>query len=179
MDRLGLVVIGMATCLAGQAMAQTACSFEAYTLADPAVEVQIMDGPSADATVLGIAPQFQPEGEDLIFGAEFTVTGMQDGWARVRNVTDWNRDATAPDGWIRGDLIRFVAQTETAFAWPDAGSAVIWQSTDIWPTAFALHDCVGDWAEISFRDDEPQTVTGWVRGICGVQETSCDGVQGD
>jgi hypothetical protein len=179
MDRYGLTVLGVVVCLAGPAMAETVCSFEAYTVAGPGVAVQIMDAPSADAKVLGIAPLFQPEGEDVIFGAEFTVTGMQDGWARVTNLTDWERGVTAPDGWINGEFIRFIAQTEAVFAGPDAGSAVVWESTDIWANPFAVHDCTGEWAEISFRDDQPQTVRGWVRGICGIQETTCDGVRGD
>ena len=172
-------LLGMAVWCAGPVAAESVCAFQAYTVADPSVEVHIVDAPRAGAKVLGVAPHYQPEGEEWLFGPEFTVTGMQDGWARVRDVTDWNREAWGPDGWINGELIRFVAQTETVFAGPDAGAAVVWQSTNIWPTAFAVHDCTGEWAEISFREDGPQTVRGWVRGICGIQETTCDGVQGD
>jgi hypothetical protein len=90
----------LAACAASPTMAQSVCGFQACSATDASVEVPVVGAPCADARVLGVAPLYRLEGEEWPFGAEFTVTSVQDGWAAVTEVWDWNRKVTVPDGWI-------------------------------------------------------------------------------
>ncbi len=183
--RRGLVQLAIAS-FASPAFADGTCDFRGFSEDDDAVEVHILAGPSADNLVVGIAPRLVPEGEDFARSAEFDIVEMRDGWARVENVISFDQTQTATPGWIHGDLIWFSVQTSKAFAAPDAGSDIVW-SGDNWPVARAVLDCAGEWALIRFDDVQlvgndfvsQGEVTAWVRGICGLQETTCDGMQGD
>jgi hypothetical protein len=159
------------------AAAQSTCAFDAYTDFDnPAPAIHA--APSADSAQVGIAPHGTEADDGFAFGADVTVTAMQDGWARVTNVVSWNDQPTAPDGWIDGAGIMFTAQTDVMFAAPDPASEVVWDMTGT-PYIDVLLDCDGEWAKVSFADDDEVTHTGWVRGICSTQETTCDGIFGD
>jgi hypothetical protein len=173
MFRIALLV----SCAASPCAAASTCRFDAYTdwgSQAPAIHA----GPSADTPQIGIAPHTTAEGDDFVFGAYVTVTAMQNGWAHVTNVVDWNYEKSAPDGWIDGADIAFIAQTDVMFARADPASQVIWSGPDQ-PYAKALLDCDGQWAKITFTNEAAEDHTGWVRGICAIQETTCDGVRGD
>jgi hypothetical protein len=171
---------------AGAGRADGLCNFRAYTQSVPPKQVAIHAGPSADTPVLGMAPVEPPGSNFAEFGSEFRVVKMQDGWAYVTDVTSFYRTVVGPDGWIDGREVAFVAQTEMVFARPDAASGQVW-SGENWPYPAAVLDCDGDWAQIVFEDFEfvgadrvaKGMVTGWLRGICSIQETSCDGTFGD
>jgi hypothetical protein len=189
-------VISLALMLsAGVSLADGLCNFRAYSRAVLPDQVAIHAEPSAGSAILGPAPVEPPGTEFAEFGAEFHVVEMRDGWAKVTGATSFERTATGPDGWIDGRQIAFEAQTQIAFAAPDAGSERVW-SGDNWPYPTAVLDCDGDWALIVFEDYEfvdvfendefvavdrvvNGLVTGWVRGICAAQETSCEGKAGD
>jgi hypothetical protein len=159
------------------AVAQSVCAFDAYTdFANPAPAIHAE--PSAGSAQVGIAPHGSEAEDGFAFGAYVTVTEMQDGWAHVTNVVGWNDTTTAPDGWIDGENIMFTAQTDVMFAQPDPMSDVVWDVSE-WPYIDALLDCDGAWAKIVFHDDDEVGHTGWVRGICATQETTCDGIFGD
>jgi hypothetical protein len=171
---------------AGVSLADGLCNFRVYSRAVLPDQVPIHAEPSAGSAILGIAPVEPPGSEFADFGAEFRVVAMRDGWAKVTGATSFERKATGPDGWINGRQIAFEAQTQIAFAAPDAGSQRVW-SGDHSPFPTAVLDCHGEWALIVFEDDEfvdtgrvvRGLVTGWVRGICAAQETSCEGMAGD
>lgn len=179
-------VIGLVICMASPAFADGACALRGFSADDDAVEVHILAGPSADDLIVGIAPRLVPEGEDFARSAEFDIVEMRGGWARVENVVSFDQTQNAGQGWIHGDLIWFSVQTEMAFAAPDAGAEVVWTG-DNWPVARAVLDCTGEWALIRFDDVQlvgndfvsQGEVTAWVRGACGLQETTCDGTYGD
>jgi hypothetical protein len=177
---------GVLVLVAGPAFADGTCTLPGFGADDDAVEVHILAGPSDESPIVGIAPRLVPEGEDFARSAEFDIVEMRDGWARVENVVSFDGTQIALPGWIHGSLIWFVVQTEKAFAAPDAAADVVW-SGDNWPVARAILDCDGDWALIRFDDVQlvgndfvsQGEVTAWVRGVCGLQETTCDGLQGD
>ena len=159
------------------AAAQSICAFDAYTdFANPAPAIHA--GPSPNSSQIGTAPHGTEAVDGFAFGAYVTVTEMQDGWAHVTNVVAWNDQTTAPDGWINGDDIQFTAQTDVMFAAPDPASDVVWE-TNNYSYIKTLLDCDGEWAKVIMRTDNEVDFTGWVRGICAVQETTCDGTFGD
>jgi hypothetical protein len=182
-----VLVVGFALMLSGgAARAEGICDFRAYTHSVPPAQVAIHAEPSAQSAVLGMAP-VEPPGSDLAeFGPEFRILEMRNGWAKVTDVTSFLRTETGPDGWIDGREIAFIAQTEIAFTAPNATSDPVW-SGENWPYPTAVLDCEGEWAKITFEDFEfvgsgrviKGLVTGWVRGVCPAQETSCEGLFGD
>jgi predicted amino acid-binding ACT domain protein len=179
-------VFALAMLVGSPSFADGVCALPGFSENDDAVEVHLLAEPFDGAARVGIAPRVVPEGEDSARSAEFTIVEMRDGWARVENVVSFDLTQTAPPGWINGELIWFVAQTEVAFTAPDAASEVVW-SGDHWPVARAVLDCDGDWALIRFDNVQLVNsdfvslgeVTGWVRGVCMLQETTCDGTYGD
>jgi hypothetical protein len=179
-------VLGLAMLIASPAVADGSCAFDAYTGSDDLADIPIHAGPSDASAVLGMAPVEVPDSDYAEFGTGFRVVEMQDGWARITDVTSVDGTATGPDGWIDGRHIGFEAQTEVAFAAPDAASDVVWAGEQ-WPFADGLLDCSGAWALIRFgtvdgSGPEPVVtgpVTGWVRGVCANQLTTCDGIWGD
>ena len=179
--------VALGLLMAGPAMADGICDFAAYTRSADLGHIAIHAGPSATSDVVGMAPIEPPESEYAQFGTEFRVLEMRDGWAKVTDVTSFDRTGKGPDGWIDGQQIGLSAQTSKAFAAADADSAVMWASENLWPYADALLDCDGEWALVRFDDIDisatPSVVTGsvtaWVRGVCAAQETTCDGVKGD
>ncbi len=180
------LVLGWIVVLAMPALADGACTFDAYTALDDRAGIPIHAGPSATTDVLGLAPVETPGSDYAAFGTGFRVTEMQNGWARIADVVSVDGTATGPDGWIDGRHIAFEAQTEVAFAAPDAAADVVWAGEQ-WPFAQGLLDCDGAWALIRFDAIQMSggqrvvtgSVTGWVRGVCGNQLTTCDGTFGD
>ncbi|MEZ5716480.1 MAG: hypothetical protein R3D85_15830 [Paracoccaceae bacterium] len=168
------------------AAADGACHIPAWSDPDVPGEPPVHAAPSADSPVLGHAPRPGPNSDIAGFGADFTVTALRDGWARIADVADPDSGRAGPDGWIDARLVTFVAQTQVAFAAPDPAAPPVWTG-DQWPVTGALLECRGAWALLRFT---PVTlvegdwvagapVTGWVRGICGNQWTTCDGLNGD
>ncbi len=129
-------------------------------------------------------------GEDVEvdFGATFDVVEARDGWFRIENARRWSQAgqgaSTLPSGWVSGRFVGFQLQTDKAFAEPDPASPVVVTSWDEDgglsqfgyrnPTA-----CRGEWVRLTVVGRDGRERQGWVRGVCALQETTCDGVQGD
>lgn len=155
---------------------------------DPArVGVEVRAGPSADARVVGRLPPPEMDGEDP-FGVSFRVVEARDGWFRIRRPYTWsqgqNPPFTLPEGWIEGRSLDFALQTDKAFEAPDPRSAVIattWRASDgdhMFDYRLAS-DCRGEWVRLLVTGHDRRERPAWVRGVCGNQATTCDGMQGD
>ncbi|MCY1128046.1 hypothetical protein OU426_14375 [Frigidibacter sp. RF13] len=140
----------------------------------------ILAGPDAAAVRIGTVPMVDDPDHGRMSG-ELTITDIRDGYAAVTGVHAWgNPDQTAPDGWVNVADLAFVAQTQKGFTAPDPTADVIWQDEDwIYPDRIAqLVACEGDWVALRLADQKTDAPI-WVRGICGAQETTCDGTTGD
>lgn len=123
-------------------------------------------------------------------GPTFAIVESRGGWVRIAEVStagivgqgydadlEWRESDL--EGWIPGEAVNFVLQTRKGFARPDPASAVIFQAADWYgPPDWTLVDCDREWVRIAWRDEAGRT-TAWFRGVCGAQETTCDGVRGD
>jgi Bacterial SH3 domain len=149
--------------------------------------LNVRAGPSATARIIGRLPA--PETvEDTQRFVGFDVTESRGGWFRIRNAYRWSADAgapsTLPSGWISGRYLDFQVQSEVAYAAPDPASRVVAMA---WEDANGFHElrtrgpleCRGEWVRLSVAGRDGQEREAWVRGICGIQETTCDGVRGD
>jgi len=127
--------------------------------------------------------------EDLDFATEFDVVEARNGWFRIVNAAPWqnegSRSTGLPSGWISGRFLDFQLQTDKAFAQPDAASAVV--ATSWRDSGGERHElgyrnptaCRGEWVRLTVTGHDGRAREAWVRGVCGNQETTCDGVTGD
>ncbi|OBZ95525.1 hypothetical protein ADU59_08900 [Pararhizobium polonicum] len=184
--------------LAGAGLAMTApavaapkqCAIGGWSTATSADGLPVRGGPSTDALIVGRLPPFVPYEGGLHFGRgpEFEILEADNGWFRIANVgvpkiEDGDVVETVPldvAGWISGEAIFFVIQSTKGFAEPDNRSPVVFTADDWYGPRDWLRvaDCSGEWVEIAYGKPE-QEKRAWFRGVCPIQETTCDGVGGD
>ncbi|HEX8642068.1 MAG TPA: SH3 domain-containing protein [Allosphingosinicella sp.] len=189
-----VVALGLSAALAAAAQSDArpprdgACEFSGWSGDPDPAGLNVRSGPSATAPVVGrLPPPQRIEGRDFATG--FDVVEARGGWFRVENARRWDDDgsrpANLPSGWISGRFLQFQLGTDKAFAEPDTASAVVATS---WrdrrgerhelgyrnPTA-----CRGEWVRLTVTGHDGRPREAWVRGLCGMQETTCDGVPGD
>jgi hypothetical protein len=163
------------------------CRFEGWIeSADPAA-LEVRAAPSPGAALVGRLPPPERD-EDYAFGTEFRVVEARGGWFRIEDAYRWSqgRDmpSTLPEGWIPGSALDFALQTDKAFEAPDPRSRVVatsWQAADGAHTfTYRLpSDCRGEWVRLLVTGRDGREQQAWVRGVCGMQATTCDGMQGD
>ena len=165
------------------------CAFSGWSSDPDPRGLNVRDGPSATARIVGTLPPPEP-GEDIEvdFGTTFDVVESRDGWFRIENAQRWSQQGGAasslPSGWISGRYLTFQLQTDKAFEAPDPGARVVLTSWDDNGTLTQFRyrnptECRGEWVRLTVVDRNGRERQGWVRGICGIQETTCDGVRGD
>ena len=155
------------------------CDFNAYSASRERVIVR--SAPAVDAVVVGRLPEakFDPDLERDI-GTEMDVLEARDGWFRIRGYDP----SPFVEGWIAGRHLEFDLQTDKVFAAPDSGAAVVatsWDTPDghISFTWRDLSDCKGKWVNARFTGLDGIERDGWAAGVCGNQDTTCDGVYGE
>ena len=165
------------------------CAFSGWSSDLDPHGLNVRAGPSSTARVVGTLPppEDHPDNETQ-FGATFDVVEARDGWFRIENARRWSQEgsgpSTLPSGWISGRYLHFQLMTDKAFAAPDPSSPVVLTSWDDSGTLtqFGYRNptsCSGEWVRLTVVDRNGRERQGWVRGICGIQETTCDGVRGD
>jgi hypothetical protein len=174
---------------ASGAAAATACNFSAWSSDPDPRGLNVRAGPSPTAPVLGALPPPEP-GEDIEvdFGTTFDVVESRNGWFRIANARRWTQvghgPSTIPSGWISGRYLTFQLQTDKVFEAPDPSSPTVltsWMDNGTL-TQFNYRnptECRGEWVRLTVVGPDRAERQGWVRGICGIQETTCDGVRGD
>ncbi|WP_172965839.1 hypothetical protein [Achromobacter xylosoxidans] len=181
----------------------TTCAFSAWANYDkPSITVR--DAPSASAKALGQIPARPTAGEpEYSYSVTFDVKEAKDGWLRIANASDaYNEDEypeRAPrklykgEGWIRADDARVGIQSARGYARPDAASQRLVDLGSDWLTEMGkiqgIRACHEDWVLLDYlvdrkrspQDEIVERVQGerlagraWFRGLCDVQETSCD-----
>jgi len=190
---LGLMAFGAGAVAVAEPQPQPrregVCSFSGWSTDPDPRGLNVRAGPSATARILGTLPPPEP-GEDVEvdFGATFDVVEARDGWFRIENARRWSQAgrgaSTLPSGWISGRFVGFQLQTDKAFAAPDPASTVVvtsWEEDGGLSQFGYRHPtaCHGEWVRLTVVGRDGRERQGWVRGVCGIQETTCDGVQGD
>lgn len=147
--------------------------------------------------ILGIPPS--EEGRPV----PFEVLDSRDGWLLIEGAAD-DPDLSGVDrpmyhgrGWIRGEGVGVSAQAEQVFAKPDFDSQIVAEGGwfDGIPP-IRIMGCDGSWVHarwpmprspdnrFTYRPEavvsrDPVVIEGWVTGICGIMETTCDGLDGN
>ncbi|MBP6748708.1 MAG: hypothetical protein KA144_03630 [Xanthomonadaceae bacterium] len=164
---------------ADAAASTDACSVPAYIL--PPAEPLVRAAPSRSGAVVGRLNTAQYDADD-IEGANVTIVEIKDDWARIAAASASN-DVThdIPAGWIETRHLAFVLQTDLGFVAPDPDSAIAYSAEDWIPSDRVRRflGCRGEWLHLTVRDDRGKRRTGWFRGACSNQRTTCDGTYGD
>ncbi|MFY2836203.1 hypothetical protein [Achromobacter xylosoxidans] len=181
----------------------TTCAFSAWANYDkPSITVR--DAPSAGAKVLGQIPARPAAGEpEYSYSVTFDVREAKDGWLRIANASDAYNEEEYPEraprkvykgeGWIRADDARVGIQSARGYARPDAASQRLVDLGSDWLTEMGkiqgIRACHEDWVLLDYlvdrkrspQDEIVERVQGerlagraWFRGLCDVQETTCD-----
>lgn len=155
------------------------CAVSAYIL--PPAEPVVRATPSRSGAVVGRLKAAHYDVDD-IEGADVTIVELKDGWARIAAASAWNEVThDIPAGWVQTRHLAFVLQTELGFVAPDPGSAVAYSAED-WISSDRVRrylGCRGEWLHLTLRDERGEPRTGWFRGACSNQRTTCDGTYGD
>lgn len=163
------------------------CSFNGWADDSDQAGVEVRAGPSADARVVGRLPPPELDG-DIPFGVEFRVVEAKNGWFRIERPYRWSQGQNPPfdlpEGWIAGRSLDFALQTDKAFEAPNPRSRVVattWAASDGHHVFDYRHpsDCRGEWVRLLVTGHDRRERPAWARGVCGHQETTCDGMQGD
>ena len=165
------------------------CNFSGWSSDLDPHGLNVRADPSPAARILGTLPPPEP-GQDIEvdFGVTFDVVESRNGWFRIENARRWSEEGRGPSrlpaGWISGRYLTFQLQTDKVFAAPDPGSPVVLTSWDDNGTLMQFRynhptGCSGEWVRLTAIGRDGREQQGWVRGICGLQETTCDGVHGD
>jgi len=164
------------------------CNFDAYST-DRAGHI-VRAAPTANARVVGRLTAYgrhYPAEDDTDYGTSFDVIAARNGWFYIINVerpideagpNETGRVRDPIEGWIRGAGISFEVQSEKGFTRPNRRARTIWSGNNGFPYPRRLLDCSGEWAQVSWTN-RGRSATGWFRGICGSQWTTCDGAGGD
>jgi hypothetical protein len=166
-----------------------ACSFSGWSSDLDPRGLNVRAGPSANDRIVGVLPppEDHPDNETA-FGTTFDVLESRNGWFRIRNAHRWSDAAGStsrlPEGWISGRYLTFQLMTDKVFAEPRADAPVVLTSWDEDGTLMQFRyrsptECRGEWVRLTVIGRDGHERQGWVRGICGIQETTCDGVRGD
>lgn len=152
---------------------------------DPA-GLNVRAGPSETATIVGKLPPARYVAEfEREMRSGFGIREVRGGWVRIADPVDPEGKALGvKEGWVSARHVGFDLQTDKAFAEPDPSSAVVGRTTfvDGREERFAWRDlaeCRGEWVRMTFTAVGAPPRQGWARGVCGGQETSCDGAKGD
>lgn len=169
---------------------------------DPAGRV-VRAGPSRSTRALGrLLP---PIGEGP-FPASFEILRSRDGWLEIEGA-GYDESLTGKPalamftgrGWIWGGGVSVGLQSKTGFAEPSHRSALLVDLGNAasfdWQANTRIVGCDGRWVlvEIEANPDSPAPnyrpeavasrnplrLRSWVAGVCNIQETTCDGVNGD
>lgn len=155
------------------------CSIQAY--AQPPQDHRVRAAPDRKAATVGRLRATRYDADD-IEGAYVTVVALENGWAKIADAPAPNELAhPVPAGWVPTDTLGLVLQTRLGFAAPNPASAVVHrEEDDIGRRRIQRFlGCSGEWLHLRIRGLDGRSVTGWFRGACANQRTSCDGVPGD
>ena len=174
----------LALCGAVPAAAAARCTVHGFAYGGGPDPLPVWSEPNDMSATVGELPQ--PDWRDEMEGrmsAEFDVVEARGGWFRIENGRPWNGgtgNAPPPvSGWISGRHVRFALQTEMGFGRADPRSEVRYRSRErLEPHMLAAVDCDGEWVRLIFSEGG-EVRDGWFRGVCAIQETTCDSLVGD
>ncbi len=132
------------------------------------------------AKIIGQLPPMVTE-EGVDYGPYFDILQVTGDWAQVTNAQSWNGGSISTTrGWISTKFVRFYLQTEVGFAGPSNSTKPTWdRNGNLLGDSFSrLTGCSGEYAQVT-PTGKGAPKKAWARGVCEVQETSCDGLPGD
>ena len=152
--------------------------------------IAVRAAPAANARSLGRLPT---GAADYEYSVTFRIIGARNGWLKITGASDdYNVNEGKPvrpidrgTGWIPADSARFAVQSQHGYDRADAEGNLVMKLDD-WPRIERVLSCDGEWAlldvDIGPREEidsatlaeQVRTGRGWFRGVCAIEETTCD-----
>jgi len=173
--------------------AATRCDLLAWPRYGLSAPVAVRAAPSLRAHTLGVIPLVAAPYE---YSVQFQIVATRPGWLQIRGASDdYNENAGHPrrsvfkgQGWIEAGAAGLRVQSGKGYARPDPASRRLLNQME-WLTdvgdVTAIRGCSGEWVLLDYAitrdsDQKPlptsqqKTGSAWFRGICTVEETTCD-----
>ena len=146
-------------------------------------KVPIRVKPSKSAKILGYLPPLVGE-----YTTRFDILETRPGWLKITRADKrsapykddkWEKwSLYNGDGWIPATTAGVGVQSARGYAKPDVNSFRIIDLGSDWLTDNAnvtIRACSGNWLLLDYTfHEKKQHGTAWFRGICQIQETTCD-----
>lgn len=188
---VGLMVLLTATAQAraGEADVIRSCELSAWSTDKDPAGLNVRAGPGTESPIIAtIPPPIEAEGYE--FAAEVSITGVKDGWFRIRRaemvdyIGDDDKVVFDGEGWVsgrflglelNGSYLRDGPSQDAPVAFDFASAPKDADGLAVGPDSFVvdrLRDCEGDWVEVegTLLDARHQ---GWATGTCANQVTTC------
>lgn len=159
------------------------CDFGGWSADRDPKGLNVRAGPSATARIVRTlpAPAYDADYEREM-APDFDVFEARNGWFLIGRLdtSDLRHYKPIPWGWIHGSKIDFAVQSDVAFTAPDPQSTVAvtawWDKNGGRPFDYRNPvDCKGHWVQLTVAGQDRRERIAWTRGICDIQETTCDG----
>jgi len=159
----------------------SSCAVRGYLTDRDPKGTNVRGAPRADAPIIGYLPPaaMQPEVAE-VEGAEFDIVGAKNGWLLIRNAEFDDKVLFAGPGWISGRLAGTTINNSLMRAEPSDTARVTlnlendqrgWGPDSY--TVIQIHNCRGEFADVSARDMDGKVSRGWVTKLCSAQLTTC------
>jgi hypothetical protein len=180
------------------------CKIEGWATDTDPKGLNVRAKPSTKARILGTLPPYVSKEN---FGIEINIIGSQRGWLRITNATDNPDRSLLPlrkpysgTGWVHGSRVGFTVQSGIGYQRPDRKSPQLVNIFDDWLTDMGkitkVIACQNDWVLVDYQITLRRTKTdglekltpteqkksqgrAWFQGVCGSQETTCEGLTPD
>jgi hypothetical protein len=161
------------------------CEFGAWSADPDPAGLHVRAAPSLNARIVDTLPPPVHDAEnDMDYASNFSVVASRNGWFRIEDIQgsrDGQRDMHHPSGWIDGRYLGFDLQTDKVFAAPTRNSAVV--ATSWWDSKNGVvsidyrnpTECKGRWIKLTVKRRDGSEAEAWSSGVCGNQDTTCDG----
>ncbi|MBW9258200.1 MAG: hypothetical protein K1562_11320 [Candidatus Thiodiazotropha sp. (ex. Lucinisca nassula)] len=182
---------------------ETECRIEGWSKETHQHGLPVHSAAGIDAQVVGSLPAYVINFDSHNFGIEFQIIGSRQGWLKIRGAKDDPDRSKLPlratysgIGWIPGESVEFMVQSDSGHLQPDAESPKLIDLKGDWLTSMGKIEqviaCSGEWVLLDYSlgkqrnlqslalkrltEAERQTTQGraWFRGVCANQETTCE-----
>ncbi len=175
-------------------MVEVECSFDAFVIEKDPKGLNVREAPDAHSKILGvISPavyEKPPSTSRYLVKPELKVIGGKNGGFKVKEAHDNEglleemtklkaRKMYSGIGWVSGKMLTIKSNATEALLGPSKESKILHKQNDQVSfddiDGYKLLGCQGEWV---FVEDLKMKTNNryWLNRICGIQETTCDGV---
>jgi len=173
---------------------ESECSFEAFVSEKDPKGLIVRENPDVQSKILGvISPavyETPPTSFRFLVKPEIKVIASKNGWFKINEAKD--NDALIEEfakikprkmyngfGWVSGKMLTIKSNASEAYDGPSKEYKILHKKNEQLSfdkiDSYKLLACKGDWVFVEDLDMKNNNRY-WLNRLCGIQETSCDGI---